>query len=152
MPENGWHLAQLNVARMLAPLEDPRMAEFTDNLEAINHLAETSPGFVWRLQTEEGDATSIQAFDDPQLLVNMSVWQSVGALNAFAYDSRHINFLRKRQQWFERSGQAYLVLWWIPAGHIPSVEEAKARLGRLRESGPGPEAFTFRKRFAPPSA
>lgn len=146
----SWHLAQLNIASMKAPLEDPLMSGFVEQLDKINALADDSPGFVWRLQTEEGDATSLRAFDNPDILVNMSVWESVEALHHYVYRSAHLEVLRDKKLWFETMKDVHMVLWWIPAGHIPSVEEAKQRLQLLSENGPGPDAFSFRKRFPAP--
>lgn len=138
------HLAQANVARLLAPLDSTHLADFVAALEPINELADRSPGFVWRLQTDEGDATSIRAFDDDMLIVNMSVWESAEALVDFTYRSDHRSVMRRRREWFETMAEAHLVLWWVPAGHSPDVEEAKQRLDLLRRNGPSPDAFTFR--------
>jgi heme-degrading monooxygenase HmoA len=146
------HLVQLNIGRIRAPLDTPQLEGFVSALEPINALADRSPGFVWRLQTEEGDATAVRPFDDDMLLVNMSVWESLEALSEFTYRSDHRKVMAGRRQWFERMSEAYLVLWWVPAGHIPTVEEAKERLMLLREKGPTPEAFTFRRAFPPPGA
>jgi hypothetical protein len=146
-----FHLAQVNVARMLAPLDSPVMAGFVALLPTVNAEADRSPGFVWRLETPDGDATSIRAFEDPMILVNMSVWESVEALKDFVYRSGHIVPLRERAQWFERPQQAHLAMWWIPAGHIPTVEEARERLEHLRTHGPSAFAFTFTASFAPPA-
>jgi hypothetical protein len=147
-----YHLAQLNIGRIKAPMDSPVMAGFANNLERINALAEATPGFVWRLQTDEGDATAIRPFDDPHMLVNMSVWRDVESLNRYVYQSAHVELMKKRREWFERMDEAFLVLWWVPAGHIPSVAEAIARLDRLRAEGPSAEAFTFRHAFPPPDA
>ena len=143
----GYHLAQLNIARLQAPLDSPRLAQFVAALEPINALADKSPGFVWRLQTEEGDATSIRAFDDEMLLVNMSVWQTLEALSDFAYRSDHRAVMLRRREWFERPADIYLVLWWVPAGHTPTVDEARERLDMLRSRGPTADAFTFNAPF-----
>ena len=148
----GFHLAQLNIARFKLPMDDPAMAGFVEQLDPINALADTAPGFVWRLQTEEGNATSIRAFDDDLLLVNMSVWESAEALADFVYRSPHIEIMRRRREWATRMLEPYMVLWWIPAGELPTVEEAKGRLAQLRENGPSPQAFTFKKRFSPDEA
>ena len=147
----NYHLAQLNIGRIRAPVEDPVMNGFMSRLDEINTIADNTPGFVWRLQTEDGNATSIHAFDDPRLLVNMSVWESIEALHTFTFRSSHRELLRSRADWFERYEGPFQVLWWVPAGHIPTVEEAKAKLERLTESGPSPAAFTFKDRFDPPS-
>src|SRR5947209_3239430 len=114
-----YHLAQVNIGRLLAPLDDPSIAGFVEQLDPINALADAAPGFVWRLQSEEGDATSIRPFDDDTILVNMSVWESIESLTAFAYTGEHRPIMQKRRQWFERFNGAYMCLWWIPAGHIP---------------------------------
>jgi Domain of unknown function (DUF3291) len=149
MNERGWHLAQLNIGRMVAPIDAPEVADFVANLEPINALADRSTGFVWRLQTDAGNATGIHAFDDELLLLNMSVWESIETLRAFAYTSAHTGVLRRRAEWFERLAEAHLVLWWVPAGHIPTVAEAIDRLEMLRRDGPTPAAFTFREPFEP---
>lgn len=147
----AYHLAELNIGRIVGDTpDDPRLAEFMDALDKINALAEASPGFVWRLQDDSGNATSITAFDDPRMLLNLSVWDSVEALAAFAYKSNHAAFLARRREWFEALQGPDLVLWWVPAGHIPTIEEAKERLDRLISNGPTPEAFTFRERFPAP--
>lgn len=144
-------LAQLNIGVIRAPMDSPVMAEFANNLDQINALAEASPGFVWRLQTEAGNATAIRPFEDENLLVNMSVWRDVESLKAYVYDSAHVGFMRRRREWFELMKEAYLVLWWVPRGHRPDVAEAIARLELLKAKGPGPEAFTFAQPFPPPS-
>lgn len=146
----GHHLAQLNVARALAPPESAVMADFMAALDPINALADAAPGFVWRLQTEEGNATSVHAFADDLILLNMSVWESPDALAEYVYRSAHRDVMIRRRQWFEKFPEAYQVLWWVPAGHIPSTEEAIERLQLLQKAGPGPEAFTFRLQFPPP--
>ena len=143
-----YHLAQLNIAKMKFPLDDPRMQAFVDQLDAVNALADNAPGFVWRLQTDEGDATAIDFFG-AETLVNMSVWRDVESLRDYAFRSDHKKVLGRRQEWFERMEQAYSVLWWIPAGSIPSLEEASERLENLRQTGPNPQAFTFRQLFEP---
>jgi hypothetical protein len=149
MTERGWNLAQLNVGRMLAPVTAPEIADFMAALDPINALADVAPGFVWRLQTGEGNATSIHAFDDELMLLNMSVWESLETLRAFTYTSAHTDVLRRRREWFERLEVAHLVLWWVPAGHVPTIDEALDRLERLRRHGPTPAAFTFRTPFEP---
>jgi len=150
MTGSRWHIAQLNIGRMVAPTNAPEVAEFMAALDPINALADASPGFVWRLQTEAGNATDIHAFaDDELLLLNMSVWESIESLRAFTYSSAHTGILARRREWFERLEVAHLVLWWIPAGTIPTVEEALARLERLRRDGPTSAAFTFRTPFEP---
>ena len=138
------HVAQVNIAVIRAPVGDPLVAEFVDNLDRINALADTSPGFVWRLQTEEGNATSIHAFPDPMLLVNISVWESVEALQDFAYRTDHREYVKRRAEWFV-DGTTRLALWWVPAGTIPTIDDAKRRLGFLAAHGPSPYAFRFGK-------
>jgi hypothetical protein len=144
------HLAQLNVGRMLAPLDSAQLAPFVEALEPVNALADGAPGFVWRLQTEDGDATAIRPYDDDLMIVNMSVWESVEALAEFVYRSDHLGIMRRRREFFEKMAEAFTVLWWVPAGHRPSVAEAKQRLELLRRSGPTPQAFTFRTAFPAP--
>jgi hypothetical protein len=145
------HLAQVNLATLRAPLDAPELAGFVAQLEPINALADHSPGFVWRLQTEDGDATSIRAFDDRRIMVNLSVWESLEALRSFVYVSRHLDVMRRRREWFHRMADAYMVLWWVPAGTIPTVAEARDRLELLTRNGPGPDAFTFRAPFPAPA-
>jgi Domain of unknown function (DUF3291) len=146
-----YELAQLNIAVMKEPLDSPRMADFVANLERINALAESSPGFVWRLKTEEGDATALRPLGD-QTLVNMSVWKDVASLNQYVYKSSHVEIMRRRKEWFERMSEASIVLWWVPQGHRPSVVQAIERLELLRAQGPSADAFTFRHAFPPPDA
>lgn len=147
-----FHLAQLNLALPREPLESPLLAEFVAGLDPVNAIADSSPGFVWRLQTEEGNATGVRAFGDERLIVNLSTWESLEALRAFVYGSdAHKALMRRRREWFERM-ETFLVLWWIPAGHTPAVAAAEERLDHLRRHGPTPEAFTFRRSFPPPSA
>jgi hypothetical protein len=143
-------LAQINVARCRSPLDSPVMRDFVELLDAVNALADATPGFVWRLKSEKGNATDIRAFPDPLIIVNMSVWEGVGALQEYVYRSSHAHVLRRRRDWFEELDGPGLALWWIPGGHVPSVEEGKARLETLGRNGPSPEAFTFRQPFPPP--
>jgi heme-degrading monooxygenase HmoA len=145
------HLAQVNVATVRAPLDSPQLAGFVAALEPINALADHSPGFVWRLQTEDGDATAIRPFGDQRIMVNLSVWESLEALRAFVYASRHLDVMRRRREWFHRMADAYLALWWVPAGTIPTVAEARERIELLTRDGPGPDAFTFRVPFPAPA-
>ena len=147
---SDFDLAQLNIARLSAPIDSPQLAEFVANLDRINALAEASPGFIWRLQTDDGDATAIRHFGE-DMLVNMSVWADVESLHQFAFKSAHTDIMRRRREWFDRMEEAYMVLWWVPAGHRPSLAEAEARLKLLREKGPTADAFTFRQSFPPPS-
>lgn len=145
-----WHIAQLNVATAVAPLDSPELAEFMAALDGVNALAESSPGFVWRLKSASGNATDIQASDDPKFIVNMSVWESVEALFEFVYRSAHIKVMVRRREWFEKPAEAFQVLWWVPAGHEPTVGEAMARLRHLRQHGSSPYAFTFKERYPVP--
>jgi hypothetical protein len=142
-----YHLAQVNIARMLAPLTDPRMAGFVAELDAINALADNSPGFLWRLQTTEGNATDIRPYEDDLILVNLSLWASLADLSTFVYKSGHRQVLQQRQQWFQRFNGPYVALWWVPSGHIPTVEEAKERLSYLGAHDETPYAFSFKKPF-----
>ena len=144
------HLAQLNVARLRAPMDDPIIDDFRLNLARINTMAEVSAGYRWRLQDETGDATSIKPFGDELEIINLTVWESIEALADFTYRSGHVEFLRHRRDFFEAPTQPILCLWWIPEGIVASVEEAIARLkGAARAHGPTPRAFTFRHRFGP---
>jgi heme-degrading monooxygenase HmoA len=145
-----YHIAQVNIARMLAPLTDPVMAGFVARLDAINAIADSSPGFIWRLQTPEGDATAIRPYEDDQILVNLSVWASLQALSNFVYASEHRQVMKQRRQWFQRFDGPYMALWWVPQGHIPTVEEAKERLAHLRTHDETPYAFSFKKPFSAP--
>jgi hypothetical protein len=145
-----FHLAQANIGRFRAPIDDPIMEGFRSQLDPINALADSTPGFVWRLQTEDGNATAIRPYDDQLMAINISVWESLESLQHFVYKSAHVAPLRDRKQWFEPSEGPILVLWWVPAGHIPTVDEAKERLEVLRARGPSPDAFTFRKPFPAP--
>lgn len=147
----GHHLAQINVARLIAPLDDPRIADFVANLERINALAESSPGFVWRLTGEGDNATDLAPFDDPMIIPNMSVWQSPETLGAFVYRSAHVEIMRRRREWFAPM-DVFMALWWVPVGRLPTVEEAVLRLETLRRLGPTQDAFTFRDIFPAPES
>ena len=145
----SFHLAQINIGRILAPLDGPELKPFVDNLDRINALAEQSPGFVWRLTGEGDNATDIHAFDDPTMLMNMSVWTDLASLGAYVYRSDHIEIMRRRREFFETPTEAIMALWWVPAGTVPTIAEGIARLERLRRNGPTPHAFTFRQPFPP---
>lgn len=147
-----FHLAQANIARMRFPIDHPAMESFRVQLAPINALADGAPGFVWRLQTAEGDSTAIRAFDDPLILFNMSVWESADALYDYTYKSGHIALLRGRGEWFERSAGPSLVMWWVPAGTLPTIEDAKKKFDQLAVNGPTADAFTFTLQFPPPKA
>jgi hypothetical protein len=142
-----FQLAQLNVARMLAPLEAPVMAGFVARLDEINQLADAAPGFIWRLQTEEGDATALRPFD-ADLLVNLTLWADLESLANFVYRSAHSELMRQRRSWFSQEPEATLVLWWIPSGDLPTLDQAAERLALLRRHGPTARAFTFRQPYA----
>ena len=148
-----WHLAQINVGRLRAPIDDSMIADFAAALDPINALADAAPGFVWRFQTDAGNATDFHPVEDDELfIINMSVWESIEALGEFVYRSDHTGFLRRRREWFERFERAYLALWWVPAGHIPTVEEAFERLDVIERDGPTAHAFTFRHPFPAPGS
>ena len=151
--ENGmrYHLAQLNVARFMKPAEHPDNADFVNNLDRVNAIAEAQPGFVWRFTGDGNDALDVQAFDDPNIAMNMSVWKDMESLADFVYRNEdHLAIMRRRREWFEKT-ELHLVLWWVEAGHIPSVDEAKDRLNTLSTHGPGKSAFTFRNPYPAPS-
>ncbi len=144
-----YHVAQVNIGRIKAPLDDPIMAGFVGRLDEINALADGSPGFVWRLQTSEGNATYFRPYDDDRVLMNMSVWENVDALKHYVYHTVHAQLLRQRQEWFEKFAGVYVALWWVPAGHIPGIDEAKKRIAHLEAHGPTQFAFTFKAVFEP---
>jgi hypothetical protein len=144
-----YHLAQVNIARMLAPLDSPQMRDFVDNLDRINALAEAAPGFVWRLMDDSGNATDLRPFEDDWLILNMSVWQDVDSLYQYTYYSEHVEVFRRRHEWFEVIKEPMMALWWVAAGNTPTVTEAAKRLDHLRQHGPTAQAFTFKKRFEP---
>jgi hypothetical protein len=147
-----FHLAQLNIARGLHPLDHPAMADFTNNLDRINELAEGSEGFCWRLKDDSNNATSIRIYNDDSIIVNMSVWKSIDHLFQFAYQSEHTSIFRRKKEWFHRLPEMHMVLWYVPAGHQPTVAEAEERLSWLRQNGDSPYAFTFKNRFSPAEA
>jgi len=149
MTMSRYQLAQVNIGRMRAPLEDRVMAGFVARLDEINALADNSPGFVWRLQTEAGNATYLRPYDDDRILFNFSIWETIEALRTYVYKTAHAELLRNRHEWFEKFSGAYLVLWWIPAGYVPSIEEAKERLAHLEAHGPSPFAFDFKNVLQP---
>jgi hypothetical protein len=142
-----YHLAQINIAMAQADMESYIMSGFVERLDEINAVADKSSGFIWRLQTEEGDATSIQAYDDPLIIVNMSVWENIESLRSFVYKSLHVELIRDRDAWFNKMMNVHQTLWWVPAGSIPSVEDGKEKLEILQDKGPSKDAFTFAKPF-----
>lgn len=146
---SNYQLAQLNIGNLAASLDSPQLKDFVDNLDRINALAESSPGFVWRLVGDGNDATSLRPLGD-NVLVNMSVWRDAAALREYVYRSAHAPIMKRRREWFTRMDEAHMVLWWVPAGHEPTIAEATAKLTLLRERGPTPDAFTFGTAFAAP--
>ena len=145
----NYHLAQINIAQALGSMESESMKGFVDRLDEINTIADNAPGFVWRLQSEEGDATAIRAFDNPLLLINMSVWEDIESLKGYVYKSFHVELIQDRDAWFGKMLQAHQALWWVPAGHIPTVEEGKLKLDHLQQYGPSEAAFTFARPHKP---
>jgi hypothetical protein len=143
------HLAQINIGRLIAPLDDPRMADFVAQLAVINALADRSPGFVWRLQSDSGNAMDIPYSDDPRMAVNMSVWESLEALRDFTYASAHLPVFKQRRAWFEKLELPHYCLWWAPAGHIPTVVEGTERLESYRRLGSTPFSFWFSEPYPP---
>ena len=146
----AWHLAQINIGKLAAPAGDPRVQAFFDALDRVNGIADAAPGFVWRLQDETGNAMSISYAPDPLLAVNMSVWSSADALFEFVYCSAHTPVMARRREYFARFDGAYQALWWVPAGHTPTVAEGLSRLWLIDRFGPCPQAFTFKARFPAP--
>lgn len=146
------HLAQVNIARARAPLDDPIMSGFVARLDEINALAEASPGFVWRLKTDAGNATELRPYEDERVMVNLSVWETPEHLKQYVYRSAHVQVMRDRKAWFERLSDVHLALWWIPAGHIPTINEAKARLHHLQHHGESEFAFSFASLFPVPGS
>ncbi len=152
MATPAYQLAQFNIASGLGLPDDPVMAEFMANLDTINALAENSEGFIWRFQTDTGNATDVRPYDDERTLINLSVWESIETFRTFVYKSDHGGFVRRGKEWFSPKTQPQIVMWWIEAGALPAVEDGVARLQRLRTAGPGPEAFSFAKPYPPPGS
>jgi len=146
---SNYELAQLNIASLKAPIDSPILADFVANLDRINLLADASDGFRWRLETDEGNATSLRPFGD-DVIVNMSVWRDLDALRNYVHHSAHVEIMKRRREWFVHAPQAYAVLWWVPSGHRPSLSEAANRLEQLRQHGPSATAFTFGRVFRAP--
>ena len=154
LPMNQWDLAQVNIARLLEPIDSERLAEFVANLDPVNASADAAPGFIWRLKNEEGDATSIKAFewdvlDTAGVIVNLSTWESIEDLKTFMYQGAHVEMMKRRFEWFHKVAEATTALWWVPAGHIPSTDEAEQKVQELRKLGPTPSAFNLRTTFSP---
>jgi hypothetical protein len=151
-------IAQVNIGRLLAPLDSPQLAGFVSQLDPVNAVADAAPGFLWRLQTEDGNSTALRAFEDDAegadggILINMSVWESVAALAAYVYGDGHLAVLRRRREWFERLQDVYAALWWVPRGHVPTIHEAEERVKHLRAHGPTPYAFTLKVHFPSPDS
>ncbi len=147
-----YQIAQINIARIRGVnINDSIMQEFVDNLDKVNALAEESEGFIWRLKDDNNNATSLNPYDDEQILINISVWESIESLEKYVYKSFHTDFLKRRKEWFQLFGKAYLAMWWIKAGEIPTIEEAIAKLDYLQKNGASELAFDFKRRFPPPS-
>jgi len=147
----SWELAQLNIASLVAPIDSPTLAGFVAELDRINSLAEQAPGFVWRLQSEEGNATDVKHGFGDDYIVNMSVWKSLQDLHAYVYKSAHAQIMSRKKQWFHRMSDDYSVLWWVPAGHRPTVVEAEVKLKLLNSQGPCSDAFTFKSSYPKPA-
>ncbi len=145
-----FRLAQFNIARLLAPLDSPQLASFVARLEEINALADRAPGFIWRFRSEGGDATALRPYADDRIIVNFSVWTDIGPLRDFVYRTAHAEVMRRRREWFERLHEPVTVLWWVPEGHLPDINEAMGRLAALRNAGDAPQAFSFAHLFPPP--
>src|SRR5690348_7388428 len=149
----NYHIAQVNIGRVRGPLDSATMHGFMSRLDELNALADRSPGFVWRLQTDAGNATYFRPYpEDDRILLNMSVWESVDALREYVYRGPHADVMRQRREWFELFAGVYLALWWVPAGHRPGIDEAKKRLAHLEAHGPTQFAFTFKQLFPPDAA
>lgn len=146
-----WHIAQYNIARLKAPLDSPLLADFVAALDRVNGLGDATPGFVWRHQTAEGNSTAIRVRGDNMMIINFTVWESIEALYAFTFTGEHLEVYRRRRHWFEHLDYPFSVLWWVPAGHLPGIDEANARLDALIANGPTAEAFTFKRRFPAPA-
>jgi hypothetical protein len=146
MSNPHYHLAEINIGRMLGPIDGPVMADFAARLDEINTLSEASPGFIWRLKGEENNATNLRIYDDNMIIINMSVWENIDALYQFTYYSHHVEVFRRRREWFSKM-EIYMTLWYVPAGHRPTPQEAVEKLGYLEQHGPTPLAFTFKQQF-----
>ena len=145
-----YQLAQINIGRMLGDnIDDPIMKDFVDNLDRINKLAESSPGFVWRLKDDSNNATGFSPYKDDRMIINMSVWEDIESLEAFTYRTVHTDFLKRKKEWFEKLGRPHLALWWVEKGHRPTIEEAIEKINYLEENGPSEQVFSFRKKFLP---
>ena len=149
MPQ--YHIAEINIARMKGvDINDPIMKEFADNLDAVNAIAEKSPGFVWRLKDDSNNATSFNPYNDEQILINVSVWENIETLEDFMYRTFHSEFLRRRKEWFKTYGTAHTAMWWVPVGHVPTLQEAVENLSHRQKHGPSEIAFDFRNKYPAP--
>ena len=145
-----YHLAQINIAKLLKPIDHPQIVDFVNQLDEINTLAEQSEGFIWRLKDEDSNnATKFSPFDDPMIIVNMSVWKDISSLKVYVYNSNHVEVFLRRKEWFEKPKRMHMALWWMKKGQIPTPEEGKRRLEYLQENGSSPFAFTFSKIYDP---
>ncbi len=150
MEQMDFRLAQINIGRLVAAIDDPRLADFVAQLDPVNALAEAAPGFVWRLQSSSGNATDVAYSDDPLVIVNMSVWESITALRDYTYASDHMKVFRERAKWFEKMDQPQYCLWWVSSGHVPTVAEGRERLEHYQTHGATPFAFWFSRSFPAP--
>lgn len=152
MRENNYQIAEINIARMKGVnINDPIMKEFVDNLNTVNAIAESSPGFVWRLKDDNNNATSINPYDDEQVIINVSVWESIEDLENFMYKTFHSEFLKRRKEWFQRFGKAYVAMWWVPSGQFPTIQQAVERLDYLEKFGATEKVFDFKTKFPMPT-
>ena len=152
MLDKKYQLAQINISRMIGVnINDPIMKEFVDNLDKVNNLAEHSEGFVWRLKDENNDATSFNPYNDEQVIINISVWESIASLETFVFKTLHTDFLKRRKEWFQKFGKVSTAMWWISEGDFPSVENAVELLDYLQKNGPSQKVFNFRNKYAPPT-
>jgi len=147
-----YHLAQVNIGRILAPMDSPVMADFAANLDRINALAEASNGFVWRLKDETNNATSVKFSDDQFIIVNLSVWKDIDSLFAYVYQSAHVEIFKRRKEWFEKMPEMHMALWYLPVNQVPTVTDSSVRLRHLQLYGETPFAFSFKKKFTPEEA
>ena len=142
-----FQLAQINIGELIAPIDDPLVSEFVDNLDAINELAEKSPGFVWRFKDESNSAVNVQLFENPNQIINMSVWEDLDSLKHFAYETKHVEFFKKRALWFKKMKEPHMCFWWIHQGSYPTPEEGIKRLMYFREHGDTEYAFSFKRPY-----
>jgi hypothetical protein len=151
MQMNHYKIAEINVARMKwVNINDPMMKEFVENLDKVNSIAEMSEGFIWRLKDDNNNATSLNPFDDEQIIINVSVWENLEKLENFMYKTFHSEFLKRRKEWFQQYGKAHTALWWVQHGHFPTLQEAIANLDYLQKNGPTQKVFDLKNKFPPP--